>query len=265
MIYSYGKHINIMSTLGEKISTIRKSKGLSQEKLAEDASINLRTLQRIEKGDTRPHGETLKRICKALDVPVEDINGQHSGRAISFINIMTYLLVFVLAGILIYGQLGQSGKSSGKLITKRIHYEIPIGLTDLGYLWINNIPKPERVEFVKDLFDRAFSGKVKTCDIYMNPIGPEELKAQLADSLFMILMKQVPPYEEFDTCILRPVDPEDVDYLGFQEEWTYNADDMVIEKRVLGICPIIMENKLHRIINRPLFWVYFDDIILEKK
>ncbi|MGA0557796.1 DUF4870 domain-containing protein [Larkinella sp. VNQ87] len=58
--------------LAEKIGSLRRSKGLSQEALAEYASINLRTLQRIEAGDTEPRGQTLRLIAKALDTPVEE-------------------------------------------------------------------------------------------------------------------------------------------------------------------------------------------------
>lgn len=58
--------------LAGKIGSLRKSKGLSQEELAEYASINLRTLQRIENGKTEPRGQTLRLIAKALETPVED-------------------------------------------------------------------------------------------------------------------------------------------------------------------------------------------------
>lgn len=58
--------------LAGKIGSLRKSKGFSQEELAEYASINLRTLQRIENGQTEPRGQTLRLIAKALETPVED-------------------------------------------------------------------------------------------------------------------------------------------------------------------------------------------------
>lgn len=40
--------------LAQKIKELRTRKGLSQEKLAETAQINLRTVQRIEAGETEP-------------------------------------------------------------------------------------------------------------------------------------------------------------------------------------------------------------------
>jgi transcriptional regulator with XRE-family HTH domain len=62
-----------METVGQKILEIRKRKGLSQEVLSDLAKINLRTLQRIEKGETEPLGNTLKSLCNVLEINVEDI------------------------------------------------------------------------------------------------------------------------------------------------------------------------------------------------
>lgn len=57
-----------MGTLpvADRILRLRKSQGLTQEELAERASINLRTLQRIEQGKTEPRGQTLRLLATAL-------------------------------------------------------------------------------------------------------------------------------------------------------------------------------------------------------
>ncbi len=62
-----------METTGNRIAFLRKQKGLTQEALAEQAGINLRTLQRIEKGETEPRGATLRLLCDVLEVPIEDL------------------------------------------------------------------------------------------------------------------------------------------------------------------------------------------------
>lgn len=62
-----------METIGAKILEIRNRKGLTQEKLSDLSKINLRTLQRIEKGTTVPRSDTLNNICQVLEVNVEDI------------------------------------------------------------------------------------------------------------------------------------------------------------------------------------------------
>jgi transcriptional regulator with XRE-family HTH domain len=62
-----------MSTIGEKINQARKNKGLTQEELSERARINLRTLQRIESGETEPRTNTLKLLCDVLQVNIEEV------------------------------------------------------------------------------------------------------------------------------------------------------------------------------------------------
>lgn len=93
-----------MKDLGSSISQIRKSKGLSQEELAESAKINLRTIQRIESGETEPHGHTLRNICKVLDVQIEEVfefTKEMNNNYIAAIHFsaLTYLL-FPLANII---------------------------------------------------------------------------------------------------------------------------------------------------------------------
>lgn len=57
--------------LSQKITALRQAKGWSQELLAENAGINLRTLQRIENGHSSPRGDTLRRLSKALETELE--------------------------------------------------------------------------------------------------------------------------------------------------------------------------------------------------
>ena len=62
-----------MKDLGSRLAEFRKAKGLSQESLAEEAGISLRTLQRIEKEGTNPHGDTLKRIAEVIEVSMDEL------------------------------------------------------------------------------------------------------------------------------------------------------------------------------------------------
>lgn len=54
-----------------RIAAIRKSKAVSQEMLAEQSGVSLRTIQRVEQGDTVPRGYTLQALAAALEVPLE--------------------------------------------------------------------------------------------------------------------------------------------------------------------------------------------------
>jgi transcriptional regulator with XRE-family HTH domain len=53
--------------LGQKISELRKAKGLTQEELVEKCNISVRTIQRIETGEVTPRSYTVKTILAALE------------------------------------------------------------------------------------------------------------------------------------------------------------------------------------------------------
>lgn len=59
--------------LANKIKDLRNRKGFSQEQLAEESKLSLRTIQRIEKGESIPRGDTLVRLSQALDVTPDDL------------------------------------------------------------------------------------------------------------------------------------------------------------------------------------------------
>ncbi|WP_308994015.1 helix-turn-helix domain-containing protein [Mariniflexile litorale] len=59
--------------LAKKVKELRRRKGFSQEELTENSGLSLRTIQRIENGETEPTGETLKRISNALNVSPEEL------------------------------------------------------------------------------------------------------------------------------------------------------------------------------------------------
>lgn len=60
-------------TLGEKLRKLRKQKGLTQADMEEASGISIRTIQRIEKGASKPRPYTLKTLADALDVKMEQL------------------------------------------------------------------------------------------------------------------------------------------------------------------------------------------------
>ena len=52
--------------LALRVKELRNRKGFSQETLAEESSLSLRTIQRIENNESIPRGDTLKRLANAL-------------------------------------------------------------------------------------------------------------------------------------------------------------------------------------------------------
>lgn len=59
--------------LASRIKELRNRNGFSQEELAEKAGLSLRTIQRIENGETEPRGESLKRLVLAFGVSPDEI------------------------------------------------------------------------------------------------------------------------------------------------------------------------------------------------
>ncbi|NGZ89455.1 helix-turn-helix domain-containing protein [Psychroflexus maritimus] len=95
-----------MNSIASKIKEIRKSKGFSQEELAEKASVNLRTIQRIENGENQPRGTTLQLIASVLGLSVEDLNAETKPSDWHFLIkqtnqfILLLFVNFILIGIL---------------------------------------------------------------------------------------------------------------------------------------------------------------------
>ena len=95
--------------LAEKIFQLRKQRGLTQEELAEAASINLRTLQRIEQGKTEPRGQTLRLLAEALDLSPDDLLGlvqsptslEEDRKMLQYLNLSSLAFWFIPFGNLI--------------------------------------------------------------------------------------------------------------------------------------------------------------------
>lgn len=61
------------NTFGKKLQLIRKSKGLTQEKLAELAGVHEKHISKLELGTYKPSYETLNKVLKALDLKIDDV------------------------------------------------------------------------------------------------------------------------------------------------------------------------------------------------
>ena len=60
--------------LAKNIIRLRKTKGLSQEKLARLADVANNTLIKMESGENQnPTLDTLKKVAKALDISVDEL------------------------------------------------------------------------------------------------------------------------------------------------------------------------------------------------
>ena len=91
--------------IGKRVMEERVRLGMSQEDLAGESLLSLRTIQRIESGQTSPRGDTLKRLAVALKVPVEELIDselQEDANLVVLMNLTQLsFLAFPLLGVLI--------------------------------------------------------------------------------------------------------------------------------------------------------------------
>lgn len=66
---------------GDRIRSFRVARGLSQDQLAELASLNRVTVAKYEAGRVEPGAQALGRLADALDVSVDDLLGRSSDQA----------------------------------------------------------------------------------------------------------------------------------------------------------------------------------------
>ena len=66
---------DIKKKFGEKIRSIRKKRGLSQEELSFRASLHRTYISDIERGSRNVSLENIEKIAKALDTSTKDLLG----------------------------------------------------------------------------------------------------------------------------------------------------------------------------------------------
>ena len=64
---------DILRKIGANVRIARMSRGVTQEKLAEEAGISQIQISRIESGNVNPTVCTIQRIIVALEISVNDI------------------------------------------------------------------------------------------------------------------------------------------------------------------------------------------------
>ena len=91
--------------LAQKIKALRSRKGYSQEELSEKTGLSLRTIQRIENGETEPRGDSLKRLAVAFDILPDEIVDwtvqENKGFIISLNLSALSFVIFPLLGVLV--------------------------------------------------------------------------------------------------------------------------------------------------------------------
>lgn len=108
--------------LAKRIKALRNRKGFSQEELAENSGLSLRTIQRIENGETEPLGDSLKRISNALNVNPDELIDWTIKEDLGYLKALNLsaltFMFFPLLGILVPFMMWVSKKDKIKDINK---------------------------------------------------------------------------------------------------------------------------------------------------
>jgi transcriptional regulator with XRE-family HTH domain len=83
--------------LGKKISELRKQKGLTQEELAEQCYINIRSIQRIEVGEVIPRLSTLRILSEVLKFELNGNDHQSLNLWILFLHLSNLIQIVIPA------------------------------------------------------------------------------------------------------------------------------------------------------------------------
>ncbi len=98
------------NALANRIKNLRIKKGFSQEELAEKSGLSVRTIQRIENGETEPRGDSLKRLAKEFEVSPDEIldwelyedKGLLLGLNLSALSFIVFPLLGILVPLIIW-------------------------------------------------------------------------------------------------------------------------------------------------------------------
>ncbi len=168
---------------------------------------------------------------------------------------LPFILITALAALLACR--GESRKP--QVLAEKIQYDVPVNNNDpqLDW-WINNIEGSRREPFLKRIIEAAEKGDVKVYDYFNNPLKPSQILAVGTDTIYQTLMRVSPPYEEYDTMVIRTISYRDITKIRFMEEWTWDPGTLEIDKKVLAVGPVIQKKMAGETFNQLLFWVYLD-------
>jgi transcriptional regulator with XRE-family HTH domain len=94
----------IQPELGKYISQLRNSQGLTQQELADQCKLNIRTIQRIEAGEVVPRIYTLNLLTKSLKMDMNQINSTNATEKASVLKLKTAFtggIIYCINGILV--------------------------------------------------------------------------------------------------------------------------------------------------------------------
>ena len=168
------------------------------------------------------------------------------------------LFISVFSLIILIGCAGDEKEQ--QVLAERIQYDVPVVGDNMQLdWWINNIEGSKREPFLQRIVEAAEKGEVKVYDYFNSPLTPAQVMAAGSDTIYQTLLRAFPPYEEYDTMIIRAISYRDISKIRFLEEWKWDPASLEMEKKVLAIGPVVQKEIAGEKFNQLLFWIYFDE------
>ncbi len=122
----------------------------------------------------------------------------------------------------------------------------------------------DRKSFMQVLLDGIKEGTITAFeagdDEFLTPYSWEEFSKTMSDTIHQTLTRTEPPYDTYDTLIIKKFDPTSIMKIRLKEDWFFDKQRSVMDVRILGICPIIDEFEADGVTfkgSKALFWIYF--------
>lgn len=117
---------------GEKILSLRKKKGLSQEELGEKINVTRQTISNWELGETSPNLEQLKILSQELEISIDELLDNHTNNTLNKKNTRKHfsllkVIVFLIIGIIILCIIKiiiKNSQNNGRMIEESIHCKL---------------------------------------------------------------------------------------------------------------------------------------------
>jgi len=169
-----------------------------------------------------------------------------------------YLFISIVFLIALTACSGNSHKQ--QILTEKIQYDVPVISSDpqLDW-WINNIEGSRREPFLKRIMEASERGEVRVYDYFNQQLTSLQVQAQCIDTIYRTLLREYPPYEEYDTMTIDAISYRDITKIRFMEEWSWNPGSLQMDKKVIAIGPVIQKEIAGESFNQLLFWIYLDE------
>lgn len=135
--------------MAKRVKELRSRKGISQEALANESGLSLRTIQRIENNETVPRGDTLRLLAIALDTSPDEIIDWKIKEDKGFLTMLSLsplgYLIFPLLGLIISLIMWISKKDKVKHVNELgksiLNFQITLAILYSLFLLVLIIPR----------------------------------------------------------------------------------------------------------------------------